>query len=226
MRKQVVTLNISGNYEPEITKLTMPYIYGWSKKIGAEFHTITERVFNQKSVTYEKFQLYELSKGYDWTLFIDADTLIHPDCPDWSEFLSKDTVCFNGVDLNLIRFRANNYTRRSNLLYGACTWNVIFSDWCRDLWHPMQETTFDECMENIQPIQHEKLSETCSKEHLIDDYLVTQNIARYGLKVTTIGEIIKNRVHQDLQYYHHLYACSVEEKIKTIIEAKERWKIT
>lgn len=224
LKKQVITLNI-GNYEPEITQLTYPSIKKWAQKLGAEFNIIDTPVFNAPSVTYEKFQLYERSRGYDWTLFIDSDALVHPDTPDWTELLDKGTVCFHGLDLNLNRFRGNDYTRRSKCLQGACTWLVMFSDWCRDLWHPMCDgVTFESCMENIEPVVSENLSGTCSREHLIDDYLVTQNIARYGLKATTVYELCR-QVGHDRPYYFHLYAVSSQYKLDQIKQRIVEWKM-
>lgn len=224
VKKQVITLNI-GNYEPEITCLTLPFLKKWANKIGAEFNIIDKPVFHAPSVTYEKFQLYERSRGYDWTIFIDVDALVHPDTPDWTEMLGKDTVCFHGLDFNLNRFRGNEYTRRSKSLKGACTWLVMFSDWCRDLWHPMCDgVTFESCMENISPMVPELLSGTCEREHLIDDYLVTQNIARYGLHATTVIELCRQLGHER-PYYHHLYACSAQHKIDTIKQRIVEWKL-
>ena len=225
MKKQVITMRV-GDYEPTLLGLTLPLIARWAAKCGAEFRVIDTPLFKMPSITYEKFQLYEVSKGYDWTTFLDADTLIHPDAPDWCEMLHKDTVCFHGTDLSLNRFRASDYVRRSHSLNGACTWFTIFSDWCRDMWHPMTETTWDECMANITPICMETASGCCTKEHLIDDYLVTQNIARYGLKTTTVGDLLRSVGRGNEQYMHHLYACSSEKKLaETIRVITEVWKI-
>jgi hypothetical protein len=175
-------------------------------------------------VTYEKFQLYTLGKDYDWTIFIDADALVHPDTPDWTEAVTKDTVIFHGLDMSLNRFRASDYVRRSHILNGACTWFTCFSDWCRDLWHPMQETTFEACMEAITPVHHEALSGCCTREHLIDDYLVTQNLARYGLKTATVIDLCR-QFGQAANYFFHLYAISAEEKVKAMRAKVAEWKL-
>ena len=205
----------------------MPLMGMWAKKLGAELNIIDTPVFNQPSVTYEKFQLYEKSRGYDWTLFVDADTLIHPDCPDWTELVRKDTVIFNGLDLSLNRFRSNDYIRRSSNLHGACTWFVLFSDWCRDVWHPMFDgMTFEKAMENIQSTQNELCSGVCSQQHLIDDYLVTQNFCRFGLKVATVTDLLKSIGHGGEQYMFHLYAISAEQKLAELNRViREVWKI-
>lgn len=213
-----------GGFFPELTKITIPSIKFFARKIGAEFKVIDTPTFNMPSVTYEKFQLYEMSKGYDWTYFLDADTLVNPDCPDWAEAVTKDVCIFHGLDLSLNRCRASNYNRRSKTLHGACTWNVTFSDWCRDLWHPLDELTWEEAMEAITPTRNEVAAGAWNKTHLIDDFLVGQNIARYGLHVTTIFELCKNFGHPP-EYYCHLYACSDAAKLDAIQKQAANWPI-
>ena len=114
MNKQIVTLNI-GDFAPKVTAITLPSIGRWADKIGAEFKMITKPVFNMDPASGhggEKFQLYELSKGYDWTIYIDADALVHPDTPDWTELVDKSVPVFHGLDMSLSRFRATDYVRR------------------------------------------------------------------------------------------------------------------
>ena len=89
------------------------------KKIDADFKVISERKFHNFPVNIEKFQLYELSKDYDWTIFIDSDFLIHPNCPDLTEVYGKDVVIFNVYDLYPQRFKPNNYTRRDKRNIGG-----------------------------------------------------------------------------------------------------------
>ena len=90
MKKALVTLDI--NYNQEITNLTYPYMRKYAEKIGADFVIMNERKFPHLSCNMEKFQLYEISANYDWTIFIDADALIHPNCPDVTEIYKKDCV--------------------------------------------------------------------------------------------------------------------------------------
>ena len=225
-KKQLVTLSIGGNYLPNLTKYTLPLLKHYADKCSADFRIITEEKFkmNPKSGHGgEKFQLYELSEGYDWTIFVDADALINPDTPDWTEMVSKAQVVFHGVDMYLNRFKPNAYTRRSGQLCGACTWFTCFSDWTRDLWHP-PEISWEEAMSNIQPILQEQKTGLCSKEHLIDDYIVTQNIHRYGLKVVTVlGDLIQKCPNN---YFLHLYNVEPEKKIVEIKQQLANWGVT
>ena len=50
----------------------------YAKNIGADFHIIKEEVFLNYPVMLEKFQIYEISKDYDWIIYLDADCLINP----------------------------------------------------------------------------------------------------------------------------------------------------
>ena len=159
MKKLLVTLRI-GDYEPQIWALTRPLMESYAMKCGMEFHVITERKLTAdgdgKPLNYEKFQVQDLCRDFDWTAFIDADALISPDTPDWSEMVNdKGIVLFNGIDNRLDRFRASNYSCRSGSKVGACTWNVWCSDWTGpDLWQPPAD--FKEAVKNISLMWQER----------------------------------------------------------------------
>lgn len=212
MKKCVVTLNV-GNYIPEICALTYPMMKLWANKIGAEWIEITEQKFADTGLplNVEKFQLSELSAHYDYTYFLDCDALVLPDAPDWAEQVNdKSIVLFNGVDNRLDRFKASNYSRRSGSRIGACTWNVICSDWTGpDLWRP--PTDWSVCS-NITLLWSEAKTGNCQQKHLIDDYQLSENIARYGLKVSTINQICKDMGREN-QYYEHLYNIDSRQKL-------------
>ena len=78
MKKILYTLNIC-DYAPEITEITLPLLRRYADKIGAHFYVISTREFPDMPVTYEKFQIYKLSKLHanDWSIFLDIDTLVH-----------------------------------------------------------------------------------------------------------------------------------------------------
>ncbi len=114
MKKALVTLYV-GDPFPELFKITSVFMDIWAKKIGAELLVISECKWKGKipetahwPMNYEKFQLQEISKHYDWTYFLDADAFVHPDTPDWVEMIGcdKSVVMFNGTDNRLDRFKA------------------------------------------------------------------------------------------------------------------------
>jgi hypothetical protein len=220
MRKQVVTLNI-GNHLPSVTPLTLPTIRHYAQKIGAEFKIIdTPKIKMQADHGGEKFQLYELSEGYDWTLYLDSDVLVHPNNPDWSEMVTKDTVIFHGLDMYLNRFRATQWNRRSGSLRGACTWFTFFSDWCRDLWHP-PELSWEESLQHITPVVEELRSGHCPAAHLIDDFTVSCNMARYGLRTVTLMDGLYKQCPGD--YFFHLYMTDEATKLVEIRKKMQVW---
>ena len=164
---------------------------------------------------YEKFQLYELSKehGNDWNIFIDADTLVHPDFWDITEVLSKDTTCSGyASDWSPIRFRPDKYFRRDGRYIGKGNWCLIASDWCTDIWKPLDDITFSQAVENIHPTNQE-LNTVIKREHLIDDYLVSRNIAKYGLKHTLISEVEAARRIRVSGHLWHQYLVPAEKKL-------------
>src|SRR5580692_10713110 len=98
-RKTVYLLNI-GEYAPELTCLTYPTIGAYAERIGAEILTIRDRKFPEWPVTYEKLQIHDLARRRedDWSIYIDSDTLVHPELPDVTDLIPRDTVAHNGRD--------------------------------------------------------------------------------------------------------------------------------
>jgi hypothetical protein len=212
MKKLIVTLDIN-NYTKEITDITYPYMKSYADKIGADFKIITERKYPNEPVICEKFQVYNISKNYDWTILIDCDAIIHPNCPDLTEIYEKDTVLLNGYDLYPLRFKHNNYTKRDGRNIGACPWVTVFSDWTRHLWEPYENAR--SYINQINLLHLEK-NFGYSPEHILTDYFVSLNIAKYGLKVKTIlFDIFNNHPNITFQpFLIHQYCITQKEKIE------------
>lgn len=195
IHKTIYTLNVSpdglGTYAPEICELTYPLMKAYAAKIGADFQVIKARKRPEWPVTIEKFQVAELARerGDDWSIFFDSDTLISPEFFDVTEHMTKDTIAHNGNDMSHVRFRADKYFRRDGRWFGSCTWCVIASDLCvEDLWTLPRQTP-EEAFSNISITIGEHNSGQCKTEHLIDDYTLSRNISRFGLKTTTLNDI-------------------------------------
>lgn len=217
MKKALVTLRI-GDFLPLCWQFTKPYMELWAKKIGAEFIVLDQRQLTKegdgKPLNYEKFQLRDIAPRYDWTFFLDCDAFVHPDTPDWTEMVNdKSIVLFNGIDNRLNRFKASPYSRRSGSRVGACTWNVICSDWTADLWTPPEN--YEQACENITLQWCEAKTGLCPRNHLIDDYQLSENIARFGLKVKLLNDICKEMGHAQF-YYQHIYNVPDYEKLQML----------
>jgi Methyltransferase domain len=224
LKKTIFVLNVD-NYAPEVTELTYPLIKHYADKIGADFFEITERKYPQYPPVYEKMQIYELAQkmGNDWNIYIDSDTLIHPDFFDVTNFIKKDTVVHNGADMANNRWRYDKYFIRDGRNIGSCNWFTIASDWCLDLWHPL-DIPYKEAVNNIFPIQME-LNTIITREHLIDDYTLSRNIAKYGLKFKTVGQIMEE-IKGGGNYLWHIYTVRIEDKVKEMRKVLANWEIS
>jgi len=259
VKKILWTLNI-GNYAPEICSLTYPLMKKYADKIGAEFRVIDERKFPEFPVTYEKLQLFELGRQSDWTLYVDSDAVIHPGFWDPCEHVPKDTVLHNANDFLPNRWTIDDYFRRDGRWVGSCNWFACASNWCLDLWRPLDDLTLAEAIANIHPTIHEAaqfiwrcqnkqcnyevptnengelvgLCTACGQprkriekqritpDHLIDDYTLSRNIAKYGLKFTTV-QAIQTKMNDRGFYLWHQYTTTLEDKIKTTKEVLHSW---
>ena len=99
---------------------------------------------------------------------------------------------------------------------------MIGSKLCLDLWRPL-EITLDEALENIFPTPNEKLHGVTA-EHLIDDYTLTQNIARFGLRFKSFVDIYKD-YGMNFEYLAHQYTMTPQEKIAHFKETIKTWKV-
>ena len=225
IKKTIFTLNID-NYEEKITELTYPLLKRYAKKIDADFYIISERKFPDYPPVYEKLQIYKLAQEMenDWNIYIDSDALVHPDFFDITNHLQKDTVAHNGVDMAGNRWKYDRFFRRDGRHLSSCNWFSIASDWCIDLWKPLDDLTLEEATENITPIVSEVVSGLIPAGHLIDDYVLSRNIAKFGLKFTTINQIVKD-IGDTGNYLWHQYLLSSEDKIMQMKEILNIWKI-
>ena len=213
MKKALWTLNID-NYAPELTALTYPLFLGYAKKIGADFRIINERRFPEMPVTYEKLQLFYLGQGNDWNVYVDSDTFIFPDMFDITERIPKNTVAHYSHDHASLRWRYDEYFRRDGRDLGSCNWFTAASDQCRDLWHPLEDLSLAQALENIRPVVKERLA-GIDAAHLIDDYVLSRNIARFGLKFKSVFQIQKEDGDPAV-YFYHTHTLPVADKVKRI----------
>lgn len=224
LKKTIFTLSFN-NYAPEVTKLTYPFIENYAEKIGAEFVQIKERKFPDYPMMYEKLQIFELGKDNDWNIYVDSDTLIHPDLFDITEILPEDTVLNYGVDFAGNRFRYDNYFRRDGRNIGCGNFLTVASHLCTDIWEPLgpDDISLNEAIKNIKMTHHEE-SLGHKPGYGIDDYVISRNIAKYGIKFDTfLNLLIKiNRPNDD--YFFHNHLVTEKEKIKLLKQKIYDWR--
>lgn len=214
LKKTIFLLNVD-NYEPEITDITYPLIKRYARRIGADIHIIKERKYPDFPVTYEKLQIYDLAQQMqnDWNIYIDSDALIHPETVDFTEHLSKDTVAHNGADMGGVRWKYDRFFQRDGRNIGSCNWFTLASDLNIELWKPLEDLTLKEALANIYPTV-EEVNTVIKTDHLIDDYVLSRNIAKYGLKFTTLVQVLKDIGLENANFFWHQYILTTEEKVK------------
>lgn len=229
MKKTIYTLDVDG-YAPDIVELTRPLLERYAKKIGADLHVINTRKWPDAPPVYEKLQIFELAQQHDndWNIFFDADALIHPDAPDLTNLLPQDTVANNWYDFapNRWAYRDDRNFLRDGRHIGCGNWLAVASRLCIDYWHPLDDLSIEDAVARIYPIQAERLNGV-SAEHLIDDFTCSRNIAKYGLKYTTIRGWLKD--HKDGiangDYFWHEYLLTRAEKVQSIRATLMRWRL-
>ncbi len=225
MKKTIYTLNIN-NYAPAILALTRPYLEFYAKRIGAEIVDITERKYPDMPIVYEKLQIYDLAQenGSDWNIYVDSDCLIHPETLDFTNFLPKDTVMQVGHDMANIRWKYDKYFLRDGRNIGTCNWFTIFSDWCIDMYKPLEDMTLEECRNSMFPTVVER-NTVVDTDHLIDDFVISRNVARFGLKYTNLKDVLEKVALPEAQFFHHEYTITTDEKVKNLQLVIEKWAL-
>jgi hypothetical protein len=208
-------------------EICRPLLLAYADKIGAEVYDITERKSPQFEPVYEKLQIYELAQKLnpDWNIYIDSDALIHPDFFDPTLHLPRDTVMHNGSDFACHRWKYDRFFQRDGRHIGSCNWFTCASDWCIELWHPLDDLTPEEAHANIFPTTGE-ISGGTTPGHLIDDYALSRNIAKFGLKFQTIINVCRSAGYKDGNtFLFHLYNVPIEYKVAEMKKVLKMWGV-
>lgn len=221
LKKTIFTLNID-DYGSDITRLTYPYMKMYADKIGAEFVEINKRKFPDYPVIYEKFQIYEMTEDIDWGLFFDCDVLINPKLFDITEIVPMDTVSSLGVNPLEGHYDLDEYFLRDGrrMSIGSCM--TFASNLCREMWKPIDDLTLSEILSRFHPWHNEELI-GYTPEYLIDDYLISRNVAKYHLKYKSLREFMRENGVNDFDCIYHQFGLPKERKIKDIKEQLKAW---
>ena len=184
MKKILHILNIN-NFFPELFSLTYPTIESYAKKYGYMINIIRERKFSDYPINYEKLQVYEDGKGADVNILCDADMLIHPQFPNIQDIFNPTYVAFNDNYNISWKYHVDKirYFVRDGRDVGIATNFVISSNLTHDIWEPLS-------------LSHKDIEELAKKEntegendptqrgwgHYADEFALSYNLAKYGLK--------------------------------------------
>ncbi len=172
--KKCVFVLATPEYQPEMCSYTLPNLKAYADRLQADFVRIQERRFPDFPINYERMQIYELGKGYDWCINIDADFLIHPMIEDFTEWLPANTVgnWWYSKASNFFNVDRNIYFERDGRDYGIVDCLLATSKLTHDLWEPLPGP----CSEYADICLH-------NGERRISEFCLSQNAAKYGLKI-------------------------------------------
>lgn len=173
MSKAVFTVLVD-NYQPELCKKTIPTIKAYAEKVGAEYIIIDKRKYPDFPPTYEKMQIYELGKNYDYCILIDADFLVDKEAPDFTEGISPGYVgvleAFDADEL----FIKDEYFLADGRDIGLVSSLVVTDKETHKLWEPLNMTWAEARLKT-------------KREFIIDEYCLSRNLAKYGFKFTGLN---------------------------------------
>ena len=175
--KKIIHCVYINDYFPELWEMCLPTIKQYAYRTKSELNIITERKFPEWHINYEKFQVYEDGKHADSNFLIDADVLIHPQFPDFSDSITlPHHIAFNDNYHASTKFNVidNVYFQRDGRDVGIASNAVISFKSTHDVWEPL----------NITPDRGKEI--TFVREGDIDEYCLSHNMAKYGLKYTGI----------------------------------------
>lgn len=183
----VWVLNI-GNYRPEISKHTLPTIKAFADRIGAEYREITERKFQGWPITYEKMQVYELGKDYDWNILCDADVLISSKMPDLVKLAEKETdTIISYQQCNIVDYFKYHESFKSlpavpkidgsGSAIVAPSANFVITNKKTNIIYKPLGLTFEEMVSNVKI------------PSMVDEYNMAVQMAENGLKTKTLRHI-------------------------------------
>lgn len=218
MTATIYTLDIN-NYMPEVTKITFPLMKKYAEKCNGKFHIINSNFYRSYPVAMNKFLIKNISvqMNDEWSIFIDADALIHPDMPDITKMLRKDTLAMYGFDQASLRFTMDDYFTRDGRNLSSCGWFIVCSNLLiEDLWK-FPDESFIELFPKIKVLEAER--ELIGPDHLMDEYVLSHNIARFGLKTATLHD------NGFKPYLHHMYNVPYEKKLELIKNKLKEWNL-
>lgn len=231
MKKLIVTMCMN-NWEPEITQLTFPLMKFHARKIGADFLLLDQRKYPKLPLQLERFQIYDIANNYDWVIQLDADLLMHPDMPDLTQLVSKDTVLISKWDLLSKRFKTDRFFQRDGRHISVPGFFTITSDWCREFWKFPDDIDLETALDNTTPLVHEWGERKVDKTHIVFDYLISRNVAQYGLKVKSFQDLFKELndkyavggIEDYICHNSHLPIEHKRQHLKNVVS--QHWKLS
>ena len=216
MGKRLLATTAVCNYRPEICALTFPNLRRYAERCGADFAVITDRKYPEWHPAYEKLQVHDLAKNYDFTLLIDADMALHPRFPDLYESM-RPGACSSWMEykisggpesLILWSVEGDRYFLRDGRNLGLCGAFVGCTSWTYDVFKPL-DSHFRPS--DVEPFLY--------RPAIVDEWVMSRNVAKYGLKVDSLWPSKEGIYHADVTTKGE----TEEEIIKKLRAQLEAW---
>jgi len=193
MKKSIWVVTVD-NYQPELCKITLPNLEAYAKRIGAEFNVIKNRKWPSVSPTYEKLQVHELGKDSDWNIILDADMVIDDQMNDPTTVIPPTMIaswmCYEAS----VQFPSDKYFCRNGRNLGVSTNFIVVPHVCHDALTPFEESDLESRTKIRRPF-------------ILDEYCVSRNVAKYGLKYCGILSDLENPPFRHLNYTSGKSSC-------------------
>ena len=205
METRTIHVLLINNYFPELSSFTIPTVERWAHKLNAKVNIIENRIWPDWPLLYEKMQIYYEGQDSDWNILLDADILVHPDCPDpLNTFIHPRQVAAKDSYHADRQLYMDDYFFRDGRNIGISTCAVAASRLCHDLWTPL-ELSLEESEKRVY-----------EQRAILDEYCVSRNLARFGLKLTAIMDPQK-----DYDKLFHLGAYGRDKEL--LLDVAKDW---
>lgn len=188
MRKCVHTVVIE-DWRPDLCAITLPNLERYAKRIGADFNVISKAKFPGYPPNYERLQVYEAGRDYEWNICIDADTILRRDCEDPTTWMNPRAMGSLWMTDARHYFAWNKYFERDGRNIGVADCFVVTSRLTHDAWTPLEEP-FEEARRHC-----------LRDERMVSEYALSLNVARFGLMFT--GALMDHSRHYSIMTTTH-----------------------
>jgi hypothetical protein len=137
--KKCIHVMVLLDWQLSVADITIPLFKNYASKIGADLNLITQRLFPEWPPEFEKHQIFEAGKGYDWNIHFNADTLIHPDLEDLTATHPPAEVgnwWFRDLRL-FLNISGISVFERDGRFYGVDDALLVTSQETHNLWEPL-----------------------------------------------------------------------------------------
>lgn len=172
LKSKCIHIVMIDNLYSDIYKYTSSSIENFAKKIKADINLITKPKFLDFPPNYERMQIWEDGKDYQWNINIGADTIIHPEAEDPTLRIdplnSIGTLYSNNASHH---FNINAYFIRHRICevpFGS----LLISSWfTHDIWEPLQMSS------------KEMASFCTGDKKMVSEFNLAVNLCKYDYKL-------------------------------------------